>query len=238
MAGLSTGFNFASIGNVGLYAKQLVNSYSAAAKASSTRAGSPQSALDTIASTAAANAKFTATNTANLKSLKTTAGSLEQAARNITNSSGQDALVSAAENFASAYNRTMGHLTGGGADGAGVSKAIGYVGNNGMTAMSIAGRGGYAYTSQRMANMGITIDENGQMQVDAEKLKGAAQESPATVKSMLVGYGSISETTMQNADRAMRIPAATYTDFSQMQVSDSLLGALLPAAGSLFDFYA
>ena len=238
MAGLNTGFNFASIGNVGLYAKQLVNSYSAAAKASSAQVGSSNTALDTIANTATANAKFAATNTANLKSLKTTAGSLEQAARNVTSSSGQDALVSAAENFASAYNRTMGHLTSGAADGSGVSKAIGYVGDNGMTAMSIANRGGYAYGSARMASMGITIDDDGLMQVDAEKLKAAATQSPATVKSMLVGYGSISETTMQNADKAMRIPAATYTDFSQMQVTDSLLGALLPKTGTLFDFFA
>lgn len=233
MTGINTGFNFASIGNVGLYAKQLVNSYSAAAKASSST-----TALDTISSTATSNAKFAATNTANLKSLKTTASSLEQAARNVTSSSGQDALVSAAENFASAYNRTMGHLTSGGATGAGVDRAIGYVGDNGMTAMSIANRGGYAYASARMANMGITIDDDGKMQVDAGKLKQAATESPATVKSMLVGYGSISETTMQNADKAMRIPAATYTDFSQMKVSDSLLSALLPTTGSLFDFYA
>ncbi|MBD5559205.1 MAG: flagellar filament capping protein FliD [Clostridia bacterium] len=226
------GFNFGAIGNVGMYARQLVNSYSARAKASV--AGG--NADDTIKSTVASNAKFAATNTSNLKSLKTTASSLERAARNVSANGGADDLVKAAEGFASAYNRTMGHLVSGAATGAGVSRAISLVGDNGMTAGSIANRGTYA--SARMAGMGITIDEDGNMQVDAEKLKQAAADSPASVKSMLTGYGSIAETTMQNADKAMRIPAATYTDFSQMQVSNSLLDALLPKTGALFDFFA
>lgn len=234
MAGINGnyGFNFGAIGNVGLYAKQLVNAYSAKAKASAA-AGN---AADTVASTVASNAKFTAANTANLKSLKTTASSLEQAARNVTGKNGADNLVKAAENFAASYNRTMGHLVSGGANGAGVEKAVQLVADNGMTASSMANRGTYA--AARMANMGISIDDNGNMQVDAEKLKAAVEKSPATVKSMLAGYGSIAETTMRNADKAMRIPAATYTDFSQMQVSNSLLDALLPKTGALFDFYA
>lgn len=226
------GFNFGAIGNVGLYAKQLVNSYSAKAKASAALGN----AENTIANTVSRNAKFAATNVGNLKSLKTTASSLEQAARNISGKNGADGLVKAAENFASAYNRTMGHLVSGGADGAGVEKAIKLVADNGMTASSMANRGTYA--AVRMANMGISVDEDGNMQIDAEKLKAAAEQSPATVKSMLTGYGSIAETTMQNADKAMRIPAATYTDFSQMQVSNSLLDMMLPKTGALFDFFA
>lgn len=237
MAGISGnyGFNFGAIGNVGLYARQLVKSYSASAKAGSVL-GKLGTAEDTIASTVSRSAKFAATNTVNLKSLKSTAGSLEQAARNVTGKNGADGLVKAAQNFASAYNRTMSHLVSGEADGAGVDRAVRLVADNGMTASSMATRGTYA--AARMANMGVSIDDDGMMQIDAEKLKAAAESSPATVRSMLTGYGSIAETTMQNADKAMRIPAATYTDFSQMQVSNSLLDALLPKTGALFDFLA
>lgn len=230
----STGFNFGAIGNVGLYAKQLVNSYTAKAKASSQ--ANNDSYASVISKTVSNSQQFTSKNTANLKSLKTTAASLESAARGINGKNGADNLVKAAESFANAYNNTVKHLTSGGADGSGVEKALGYVSDNRLTNSSASRYGSYA--ANRMANMGIMIDEDGNMQVDAEKLKKAAAESPATVKNMLTGYGSIADVTQRNADKAMRIPTATYTDFSNMQARDSLLDALLPKVGSMFDLLA
>lgn len=234
MAGISgTGFNFGSIGNVGLYAKQLVKSYSARAAA---QANKSDSYTSVISKTVGNNQKFVTTNAANLKSLKTTASSLERAARGLSGSAGSEDLVKAAENFASSYNRTIQHLTTGGADGAGVERALGYVTDNRLTASSAARYGGYA--ASRLADMGISIDEDGAMQIDAEKLQKAAADNPNGVRNMLTGYNSIADVTQRNADRAMRVPAATYTDFSRMQARDSLLDAMLPQVGGLFDIFA
>lgn len=98
----------------------------------------------------------------------------------------------------------------------------------------MAGYGTYA--AHRLSALGMSIDENGMMTIDAQKLADAAAKSPANVKSMLTGYGSITEMTQNNASEAMRIPAATYTDFSNMKVSDSVIDMLLPKTGFLFDF--
>lgn len=235
MAGISgSSFNFGSIGNVGLYAKQLVNSYTAKAKASTSAKNDSYS--NVISNTVSNSQKFVSTNTANLKSLKTTASSLERAATSLGSKGNADDLVKAAQNFASSYNRTISHLTSGAADGAGVDRALGLVADNRMTASSASRYGGYA--AARMSDMGISIDDDGNMQVDAEKLKKAATENPNSVKNMLTGYNNIAQVTQNNADKALRIPAATYTDFSRMQASDSLLDALLPRVGGLFDLLA
>lgn len=233
MAGISgSSFNFGAIGNVGLYAKQLVKSYTAKAKASA----NTDDYTSVISRTVGNSQKFVSTNTANLKSLKTSASSLERAAQGLGSTTKAEDMVTAAQNFASSYNRTVGHLTSGGADGAGVERALGYVADNRMTAGSASRYGGYA--AARMANMGISIDDDGNMQVDAEKLKKAINENPNSVKNQLTGYNNIARITQQNADKAMRIPAATYTDFSNMQATDSLLGALMPQVGSIFDLLA
>lgn len=235
MAGIyGSSFNFGAVGNVGLYAKQLVNSYMAKAKGASAKGNDSYTSV--ISNTVGNNQKFVSTNTANLKSLKTTASSLERAANGLGSSTKGDDLVKAAQNFASSYNRTIGHLTSGGADGVGVERALGYVADNRLTASSASRYGGYA--ASRMADMGITIDDDGNMQVDAEKLQKAASENPNGVKNMLTGYNSIADVTQKNADKAMRIPAATYTDFSRMQARDSLLDALLPQVGGMFDLFA
>jgi len=150
--------------------------------------------------------------------------------------SGVDAskVVAAAQNFATAYNATISHLMSGSANGAGVQKALNLISDNRMTAGSIASYGGYA--GARLSAMGISIDQDGMMQVDTEKLTQAVQKSPGTVQSALSGYGSLTDTTSNNADRAMRIPSATYTDFSKMQVQNSLINMLMPQTGFLFDF--
>lgn len=143
-------------------------------------------------------------------------------------------LVKAAENFATAYNATISHLMSGSANGAGVEKALSLISDNRMTAGSMATYGGYA--GARLSAMGLSIDQDGMMQVDAEKLTKAVQENPSLVQSALSGYGSLTDTTSSNADRAMRIPSATYTDFSKMQVQNSLISMLMPQTGFLFDF--
>lgn len=143
-------------------------------------------------------------------------------------------VVSAAQNFASAYNTAMSHLMSGAADGAGVSKALNLIGNNRMTAMSASNYGTYA--SSRLGSMGISIDSDGKMQIDAEKLTKAVKESPSLVQSALSGYGGLAESTRQNAEAAMRIPGAQYVNFSNMKVENSLISSLLPSTGSLFDF--
>ncbi len=143
-------------------------------------------------------------------------------------------LVSAAQDFADAYNRTVSHLMSGGADGAGVTRALNLVADNRMTQMSMGNYGSYA--AARLSSMGISIDGEGLMQVDAEKLTNAVKESPSSVQSALSGYGSVTEATRDNAAKAMNIPAATYTNFSNMGVQNSLISALMPKAGSMFDF--
>lgn len=143
-------------------------------------------------------------------------------------------IVKAAQNFANAYNTAMSHLMSGSADGVGVTKALDLIGNNRMTAMSAANYGTYA--SSRLNSMGISIDENGKMQIDAEKMTKAVKESPSVVQNALSGYGGLAESTRQNAEAAMRIPGAQYTNFSNMGVQNSLISALMPSTGSLFDF--
>ena len=234
MAGMSgIGFNFGAIGNVGLYAKQLVNSYTAKAKAASS---SNDSYSSVISKTVSNSQKFTSTNSANLKSLKTTASSLEKSARTLGSSSSADDLVKAAQSFASSYNRTISHLTSGAADGTGVDKALSYVTDNRLTASSASRYGGYQAT--RLADMGISIDEDGAMQIDADKLRKAASENPNGVRNVLAGYNTITDVTQRNADKALRVPAATYTDFSRMEAQDSLISAMLPKVGGLFDILA
>lgn len=143
-------------------------------------------------------------------------------------------VVSAAQNFATAYNKAMSHLTSGSADGSGVSKALNLIGNNRMTAMSVANYGTYA--SSRLNSMGISIDDKGKMQIDSEKLTKAVKESPSLVQSALSGYGGLADSTRQNAEAAKRIPDAQYTNFSNMGTQNSLISALMPNTGSLFDF--
>ncbi|MGI6153015.1 MAG: flagellar filament capping protein FliD [Christensenellaceae bacterium] len=153
---------------------------------------------------------------------------------NLTRGVDASKLVSAAQNFASAYNTAVSHLMSGKADGAGVERALSLVADNRMTAMSIANYGGGA--AGRLSAMGISIDEDGKMAVDAEALTKAAQENPLSVQNALSGYGSLSDTTTNNVTQALRIPTATYTDFSKMKVSNSLIDMLMPKTGSLFDF--
>lgn len=142
-------------------------------------------------------------------------------------------VVSAANNFAAAYNNAMSYLTSGNSNGAGVSRALSLIANNRMTAMSVSNYGGGA--SSRLANMGITIDDQGKMQVDSKKLTAAAQKSPSSVQSALTGMGGLADTTRQNAEQALRIPKAQYTDFSKMGAENSLINAMMPKAGSIFD---
>ena len=84
--------------------------------------------------------------------------------------------------------------------------------------------------------MGITMGKDGKLSLDGDKLAKAASTGSARVQSMLGGYGSVSERVESGAGRAMTIPAATYTNFSSMQVSNSLIQMLMPGTGSLFDF--
>lgn len=145
-------------------------------------------------------------------------------------------LVDAAKNFASAYNRTMSHLMSGSASGAGVTRALNLVADNRMTAMSIGNYGGHAAST--LESMGISIDDNGMMQIDEDKLASAVQKSPNSVKDALAGYGGLATQTMDNVEQALRIPAATYMDFSSMGVESSLVSALMGSSsstGSLFD---
>jgi flagellar capping protein FliD len=177
---------------------------------------------------------FASQNITNLKLLKSAAIALNRAAQGLGTYSTEQDLVSAAQNFATAYNKTVSLLTSGTADGEGVTQALELVADNRMTSFSMNRYG--SYTANRMATLGISIDQEGMMQVDSQKLSDAAAQSPATVKSMLSGYGSLSEVTETNASEAMRIPISTYTDFSNMQVSNSLIDMLLPQKGFLFDF--
>ncbi len=145
-----------------------------------------------------------------------------------------DNLVSTAKKFAEAYNTAMAHLTSGKADGPGVSKAIGYVADNRLTAMSMEKYGSSA--SARLGAMGIGIDSDGKMQVDEKALSAAAKESPASVKNALSGFGGLASATMDNAQKAANIPASTFTDFSKMSVSNSLVDMMMKqnSTGLLF----
>lgn len=233
MMGVSSTYDFSSIGNVGLYASNIVKNYMAASKSSS--ALQQDNSFASVTNNAVKNTTaFASQNISNLRLLKSAASGLSSTAHGLGSySSGQD-LVASAQNFASAYNKTVSFLTSGLADGEGVSKALSLVADNRMTELSMASYGTYA--AHRLSALGMSIDENGMMTIDAQKLADAAAKSPANVKSMLTGYGSITEMTQNNASEAMRIPAATYTDFSNMKVSDSVIDMLLPKTGFLFDF--
>lgn len=126
-------------------------------------------------------------------------------------------LVSAAADFVDAYNTAVSWLSSKTGSGAGVSKALNMISNAGLS---------------RLSSVGITMDSSGKLSLDGEKLAKAAQSNPSSVKSML----SVSERVSSGAGSAMRIPAATYTDFSSMRVSNSLIDMLMPSTGSLFDF--
>lgn len=232
MAG--NGYNLNGIGNVGLYASNLVRTYMNSVKPGSGIGKADNSFASVKSTTVRNNAAFTSQNVSNLQMLKAAASALNSTARGLGSYATESELVAAAQNFASAYNKTISHLTSGTADGAGVEKALNLVADNRMTGLSMGNYG--SYTANRAAVMGVSIDQDGKMQVDAKKLTDAAQKSPASVKSILTGRGSIPEIVHENAEQAMRIPAATYTDFSKMQVSDSLIDALLPNSGFLFDF--
>lgn len=152
----------------------------------------------------------------------------------LTRATDASGVVAAAQNFASAYNLTVSHLVNGGASGAGATRALGLVTDNRMTAGSMASYGGA--TGARLSAMGISVDQDGNMQVDEKKLTAAVQENSGIVKDALAGYNSLADTTQARADEAMRIPTATYTNFSNMQVQSSLINMLMPGTGSLFDF--
>ncbi|MDL2237794.1 flagellar filament capping protein FliD [Christensenellaceae bacterium OttesenSCG-928-K19] len=235
----SSSFNLGSIGNVHSYATNLVKSYMTENKDSTNLVGGfLNNALGTTSKTAQSNVNFTKTNASNLNALKSTASSLGSTVRSAKDGDSEK-IVKAAEAFAGAYNKAVGHLTNGSADGAGVSKALGYIANNRMTQMSMANYGGFA--ASRLQSMGISIDDDGMMQIDAEKLTAAFEKSPSQVKGALSVYGSLSDDMITNVDKALRIPAATYTNFSNMKVENSLLNALFSSgssakAGSLFDF--
>ncbi|HBU12479.1 MAG TPA: hypothetical protein DEB31_07050 [Clostridiales bacterium] len=240
----SSSFDFSSIGSVHQYATNLVKNYMAdnggdSGGASSTGAsadlvsGFVNNAQGTTNAVVKNTAAFSKQNAANLNRLKSAASALGNAARSAKDGNAQK-IVNAAQAFASAYNSSVDHLMNGSADGAGVQKALSYIADNRMTRMSAASFGGGA--ASRLQSLGISIDDDGMMQVDAKKLTAAFEKSPASVESALSGYGSLSDTTQNNVDKALRIPSATYTDFSKMQVKNSLVDSLFRASGSLFDF--
>lgn len=132
-----------------------------------------------------------------------------------------DTLVNAATDFVNAYNRAVSHLGSKTGAGAGVNRALGMITTSGLS---------------RLSSMGITMGKDGKLSLDGDKLAKAASTGSARVQSMLGGYGSVSERVESGAGRAMTIPAATYTNFSSMQVSNSLIQMLMPGTGSLFDF--
>lgn len=229
---------WAGIGNVQSYASNLVKSY----LADNSKTDAASSVSDFLAAnsyqgtqekTVASTLGFAKENVSNMKQLKSAASALENRARMIGVNAKAEDVVSAAENFASAYNNSIRHLTSGKADGAGVSRALDYVSDNRLTQGSAAKYG--SYSASRLSSMGISIDQDGMMKIDSKKLAAAVEQRPNSVKTALSGYGSVTDTTQDNAARAMNIPAATYTDFSKMKVSNSLIDNLLPKTGFLFD---
>ena len=226
-------YDLSKIGNVGLYAANMVKNYMAATKSP---VGMQQdNSFATVTSNTVKNTSmFAGQNIENLRFLKSAASALNSAARGLGSYSSEQDLISVAQNFASAYNKTVSYLTSGLADGEGVSKALNLVADNRMTEFSMAHYGTYA--AHRLSSIGMAIDDTGMMNIDAQKLTAAVEKSPANVKSTLTGYGSITEVTEANVSEAMRIPVAAYTDFSNMEVSNSLIDMLLPKAGFLFDF--
>ncbi len=137
-------------------------------------------------------------------------------------------IVAAAEQFAKSYNKAVEYLAKNPGGGKGTDRALAMI--DGMGASGDR-------TLARLSSMGITIGEKG-MQVDTAKLTKAVQENPSSVKSTLGGYGGVAEKVERGAADAMRIPAATYTDFSKMQIQSGLLNSLMPqSAGFLFDLY-
>lgn len=147
---------------------------------------------------------------------------------NISRAVDASKVVSAAVSFAQSYNSAVKHLASNTGNGAGSARALGMIDGVGR----VDDR-----TYARLSSMGITIDEEG-MKVDENKLTKAVQENPSSVKSTLGGYGGVAEKVERGASEAMRVPAATYTDFSKMKVSNSLIDSLLPKqSGLLFDLY-
>lgn len=232
MIGAANGsYNLNAIGNVGQYASGLVKSQMASAETGTTTGtGNYQ---DTISKTTGNTLKAAKESVSNLKSMKATAATLQNSAQGLGTTTSAEELASAAENFAAAYNKTVSYLASGVADGQGAQKALNLVADNRMTQGSMGNYGSYA--ANRLSTMGISIDQDGMMQVDHKKLVSAAKENASVVTSMLSGRGSVTDTMQTNADKAMRIPAATYTDFSKMKVSDSLISQLMPGTGFLFD---
>ncbi len=137
-------------------------------------------------------------------------------------------VVAAAEQFAKSYNTAVEYLAKNPGGGKGTDRALAMIDGVGSSGDR---------TLARLSSIGITIGEKG-MQVDTAKLTKAVQENPSSVKSTLGGYGGVAEKVERGAASAMRIPAATYTDFSKMQVQSGLLSSLMPqSSGFLFDLY-
>ncbi len=226
-------YNLNAIGNVGLYAANVTKEYMATHSAENGKTAHTGMAQDVIDTVTKNTVGFARENTKNLTGLKSAAATLESAARGLGTGESSDDVIKAAQDFAQAYNKTVSFLTSGAADGAGVTKALGLVADNRLTQGSIGHYGSYA--ANRLGAMGISIDKDGMMQVDSAKLKSAAENSPASVSAALSGYGSVTDTTQSNADKAMRIPTATYTDFSKTKINNSLISQLMPNAGFLFD---
>lgn len=144
--------------------------------------------------------------------------------RQVVDSSG---LVSAARSFAASYNTAVSYLAQNPNGGTGSMRALNMIGGAGnMASMGLS----------RLSAMGIGIDADGKMQVDAEKMQSAVAISPNSVRSALSGYGSVTDNIGQGADEAMSLPSASYTDFSSMRVENSLINTLMPQSGFLFDF--
>lgn len=127
-------------------------------------------------------------------------------------------IVSAAQNFVQSFNTAVSYLSSR-QDSAGGSRALSMLTGNGLS---------------RLGAVGIGMDEEGKLTLDKDKLEKAAEENPNSVKNLLSGYGSSVDSVERGADRAMRVPNATYTDFSQMRVQNNLVNLLMPS-GSLFD---
>ncbi len=106
-----------------------------------------------------------------------------------------------------------------------------------MRALRMLGGGGMAGIGlSRLSAMGLSVDESGNMQIDEEKMQSAVTVSPNAVRGALSGYGSVTQNIEQGADEAMSLPSASYADFSNARMENSLLSALMPQSGFLFDF--
>jgi len=138
-------------------------------------------------------------------------------------------VVSAMQDFAQAYNNAVSHL--GSGAGQGSHNALDMI--NGMNKLS-------DNETARLTAMGIRMDSENGLTVDAGKLTNAVRESPGVVKSALSGRDGVSASIEQGADRAMRIPTANYADFSSLLddaiQNTSLISMMLPQPGFLIDY--